>query len=213
MVSRKQVGVPVLLGSFIIFILSTLNSEPAEENNLNKNIPLDLLNQMTIQEEIRDGYERELFMDRWNDFDQDGCDTRKEVLIQESLVAVEIAEDCKIIQGKWVSVYDGLETEDPAKFDVDHFIPLAEAWDSGANLWTEEKRELFANDLSDPDSLIAVSRESNRNKGDRDPANWLPILPETHCWYVTTWISIKTRWDLNLDQAEFDAIEKVLNSC
>ncbi len=213
MASRKQVGVPLLFGSAIIFILSALNSEPVEEKALDRNISLDLLNQLTIQEESRDGYQRELFMDRWSDFDQDGCDTRREILIQESLIPVIVEEDCKIILGKWVSIYDGLETEDPATFDVDHFVPLAEAWDSGANLWTEEKRELFANDLSDPDSLIAVSRESNRNKGDRDPANWLPILPDTHCWYVTTWVGIKHRWNLSVDQAEFAAIEKILNSC
>lgn len=213
MAIRKQVGIPLIFGSALVFIFSNLNSAPINESSFDKNIAINLLNQLTIQEEARDGYKRELFMNSWSDFDSDGCDTRREVLIEESLVPVIIGEKCKIVSGKWLSIYDGTKTEDPTTLDIDHFVALAEAWDSGANLWSDEKRELFANDLSDPDALIAVTRESNRNKGDRDPAEWLPILPETHCWYVTSWISIKHRWQLSVDQQEFEAIEKVLTSC
>lgn len=213
MAIRKQVGIPLIFGSALVFIFSNLNSAPINESSFDKNIAINLLNQLTIQEEARDGYKRELFMNSWSDFDSDGCDTRREVLIEESLVPVIIGEKCKIVSGKWLSIYDGTRTEDPTTLDIDHFVALAEAWDSGANLWSDEKRELFANDLSDLDALIAVTRESNRNKGDRDPAEWLPILPETHCWYVTSWISIKHRWQLSVDQQEFEAIEKVLTSC
>lgn len=213
MAIRKQVGIPLIFGSALVFIFSNFNQVPTNEDSFDRNLALDLLNQLTIQEEVRDGYQRELFMNSWSDFDSDGCDTRREVLIEESLIPVVVDENCKILSGKWRSIYDGVETEDPATFDIDHFVALAEAWDSGANLWDDEKRKLFANDLSDPDTLIAVTRESNRNKGDRDPADWLPILPETHCWYVTTWISIKHRWQLSVDQREFEAIKNVLNSC
>jgi len=213
MAISRRFGIPVILGSAVVFIFSTFNAEPANENTLNKTLALDLLNQLSIQEENREGYERELFMDNWSDLDADGCDTRREVLFQESLTSVIVEEDCKIISGEWISTYDGIITKEPAEFDIDHFVPLAEAWDSGASLWNDEERKLFAEDLIDADSLIAVSRQSNRNKGDRDPAEWLPILPETHCWYVTTWISIKHRWRLSVDQKEFEAIRETLTLC
>ena len=213
MAINKKLGIPVLLGSAFVLMISALNSESETENSLEKPLALDLLSQISIQAEVREGYQRELFMTDWSDFDEDNCDTRREVLIQESLAPTEIEENCKITSGLWISIYDNVEASDPTLFDIDHFVPLAEAWDSGANLWQEDQRKLFAEDLSDPDHLIAVSRQSNRNKGDRDPAEWLPILPETHCWYVTTWVTIKHRWQLGMDQAEYEAIERILNSC
>jgi hypothetical protein len=219
MPSKRQIGLPVVLGSALILLFSSVDLNTAdlpstiENQEIAKETILELLSELEIAQEIRDGYERDLFMTSWSDLDQDGCDTRREVLILESLIPVELIENCKIASGKWYSLYDGIETTDPQTFDVDHFVPLAEAWDSGAYGWSDDRRRSFANDLTDPDSLIAVSRESNRNKGDRDPAEWLPILPQTHCWYVTTWVSIKHRWQLSVDQKEFKEIEKILNNC
>ncbi len=57
---------------------------------------------------------------------------------------------------------------DDSAIDIDHIVPLSEAWKSGASGWTTAKREQFANDLSIA-QLIAVSASSNRSKGDSDP--------------------------------------------
>ncbi|MFY9325674.1 MAG: HNH endonuclease family protein [Candidatus Nanopelagicales bacterium] len=219
MLKKRQIGLPVILGSALILLFNSVDLNISEPPLLNapqevgKKATLELLSNLLIATEARAGYERELFMTSWSDLDQDGCDSRREVLIAESLTPVELIENCKIVSGSWYSIYDALETTDPQYFDVDHFVPLAEAWDSGASRWSNDRRVAFANDLTDPDFLIAVSRESNRDKGDRDPAEWLPILPQTHCWYVTTWVSIKHRWQLSVDQKEFEEIEKILNKC
>jgi hypothetical protein len=45
--------------------------------------------------------------------------------------------------------------------DIDHLVPLAEAWRSGAGKWTTSRRTEFANDLTNPE-LIAVSSTSNQ---------------------------------------------------
>jgi hypothetical protein len=65
---------------------------------------------------------------------------------------------------------------------IDHVVPLAEAWRSGAAAWNADQRERFANDLVDP-QLIAVSASSNRSKGDQDPAEWKPPRRVTWCLY------------------------------
>lgn len=223
MALRNRIALPVIAGGVLAILFSNFENNPEQQTQTPEpsptvtNSPINpietLLSELVIQSESRAGYERELFMDNWSDFDNDGCDTRREVLIVESLIPVSLEVSCKIIVGQWYSAYDGVRTQDASVFDVDHFVPLAEAWDSGASLWSDEQRKLFANDLTDPDSLIAVSRESNRNKGDRDPAEWLPILPETHCWYVSTWVTIKHRWDLTVDEAEINAIRNVLRNC
>ena len=118
-----------------------------------------------IAPEQEGGYDRKLFK-HWSDLDKDGCDTRREVLIEESRTPVTVGSGCSITGGSWYSAFDGTETIDPSKFDVDHMVPLKEAWDSGAWEWDPEQRQAFANDMSIPESLIAVSASSNRSKGE-----------------------------------------------
>ena len=92
-------------------------------------------------------------------------------------------------------------------------MPLREAWESGAWAWSRAQRRAFANDLSHPDTLIAVSARSNRSKGARDPAEWLPPDPTVHCWYAQTWVGVKARWRLHVDQAERLALQRTLLAC
>ena len=173
---------------------------------------LGLLASLTVEPEHPDGYERDLFR-HWIDADRDGCDTRREVLIDESLTPVRVRDGCTLRRGSWVSAFDGLRTTDMSVLDIDHVVPLAEAWRSGANEWTDERREAFANDLGDERTLRAVSSSSNRSKGDQDPAEWLPPDVSFRCTYVEEWVAIKAAWGLSVDVAERDAIVEVLGGC
>ena len=100
-----------------------------------------------------------------------------------------------------------------ADLDVDHLVPLAEAWRSGAHAWDDARRRAFANDLDEPDALVAVTATSNRQKGDKDPAGWLPPRREQWCWYASAWIRVKAKWDLTADPDEAAALRQVLASC
>ena len=167
---------------------------------------------LRIEPEYVGGYNRDLFAD-WYDADRNGCNTRKEVLIAESLDSVQIGSGCSISGGRWFSIYDNVETTDSSKFDIDHMVPLSEAWDSGAWNWNADQRKYFANDLDQPFFLIAVTASSNRSKSDRDPAEWMPPNANYHCEYVRIWIEIKRAWDLSVDQAEHDYLARKLASC
>ena len=167
---------------------------------------------LRVEVENRAGYNRDLF-EHWIDADGDGCDTRREVLIQESLTPVTVEAACEIFGGTWVSLYDGFNSDNPSDFDIDHMVPLAEAWDSGASSWSDSRRRDFANDLSSPNSLIAVSSSSNRSKSDGDPADWLPPNSLYVCEYVEQWITVKQQWELSIDEAEARAIAHALSSC
>jgi hypothetical protein len=167
---------------------------------------------LRIEPEHDGGYNRDLFAD-WYDADRNGCNTRKEVLIAESLDPVQIGSNCAISGGPWFSIYDNVETTDSSKFDIDHMVPLSEAWDSGAWNWNADQRKHFANDLDQPFFLIAVTASSNRSKSDRDPAEWMPPNASYHCEYVRIWIEIKRAWDLSVDQAEHDYLARKLASC
>ena len=167
---------------------------------------------LRIEPEYVGGYDRDLFAD-WYDADRNGCNTRKEVLIAESLDPVQIGSGCTITGGRWFSIYDNVETTDSSKFDIDHMVPLSEAWGSGAWNWNADQRKHFANDLDKPFFLIAVTASSNRSKSDRDPAEWMPPNSGYHCEYVRIWIEIKRAWDLSVDQAEHNYLAQKLASC
>jgi hypothetical protein len=171
-----------------------------------------LITELVLAAEQGAGYDRDLFR-HWIDADGDGCNTRREVLIAEAKVKPSVFGDCDLAGGEWYSVYDQATTNDPSNFDVDHFIPLKEAWDSGAYAWSSEKRKEFANDLGFGGSLIAVTASSNRSKSDRDPADWLPPNSGYHCRYITNWVKVKIRWGLTVDSAELATIKEFGNSC
>ncbi|MGH2688099.1 MAG: lamin tail domain-containing protein, partial [Actinomycetota bacterium] len=170
---------------------------------------LDLLG--LASEGPRAGYDRDLFR-HWVDADADGCDTRQEVLIAVSVVPATIGAGCDVA-GEWVSLYDGVRTTDPSTLDIDHMVPLAEAWDSGSAGWDANRRETFANDLGYAGSLIAVSASSNRSKSDQDPAEWKPPNTAAWCTYATAWATVKIAWQLSADPAEMAALRTMLSHC
>jgi hypothetical protein len=157
-------------------------------------------------------YDRDLFR-HWIDADGDGCDTRAEVLIAESSTSTGRTGTCTITSGSWLSRYDGVRFTTASSLDIDHMVPLKEAWISGASGWSSTRRQDFANDLGDGRSLIAVSASTNRSKSDQDPDSWLPPSTSYRCTYVADWIAVKYRWGLSVDSAEKSALQDVLAGC
>jgi hypothetical protein len=171
-----------------------------------------LLASMEIEPEVTSGYDRSLFK-HWIDADGDSCDAREEVLIIESLEPVTLGTGCKVLTGRWLSNFDGVVITDSSKLDMDHMVPLKEAWDSGANTWSASRRQAFANDIDLPEALIAVSASSNRSKSARDPAEWLPTNLSYRCQYVEDWMAVKVKWELSVDAKEFEALRSVSVGC
>nr|WP_223245305.1 HNH endonuclease family protein [Streptomyces sp. CBMA156] len=167
---------------------------------------------LPVAEESREGYERTKFR-HWVDADRNGCNTRAEVLIAEAVEAPAVGPKCALLGGTWRSPYDDLVVDDARQLDVDHVVPLAEAWDSGASAWSAGEREAYANDLGDARSLVAVSARSNRSKADKDIAEWLPPLDSYRCTYLRDWTAVKTRWGLAVDAGEREAMGRLAEGC
>ncbi|MFE6977215.1 HNH endonuclease family protein [Streptomyces sp. NPDC057682] len=176
-------------------------------------LPLaDALAALPVADEDRSGYERTKFK-HWIDADKDGCNTRAEVLKAEAVVAPEQGARCKLTGGRWYSPYSNSYVDAPGGLDIDHLVPLAESWDSGASGWTAAEREAYANDLAEDRSLIAVTAATNRSKADQDPAEWLPPYQPYHCQYVTDWIATKLRWKLSIDTNEHNTLVQATAAC
>jgi hypothetical protein len=167
---------------------------------------------LPVATEVRTGYSRDLFP-HWVDADGDGCNTRYEVLIAEAVRTPSVGSGCTLSGGRWYSYYDNAYWTAPADLDVDHFVPLAEAWDSGARSWTATQRRSYANDVGDARALVAVTDDVNQAKGDRDPATWTPPYAPARCRYVGEWLAVKLRWRLTVDTAERSALVSLAGGC
>jgi hypothetical protein len=196
--------------SLVVLLLAT-NMVPAQAADVTYKNQKAAIASLKVADEVRTGYKRTLFK-HWTSAGN-GCDSRKAVIIDEAIVKPGVESGCKLIGGQWLSIYDNVKVTDAGKLDVDHMVPLAEAWDSGASSWDAAKKEMYANDQTDPRHLIAVTGASNRSKSDQDPADWMPTNKAYTCEYINNWIAIKVRWSLTIDAKEKLALESNLKGC
>ncbi|BBH65165.1 hypothetical protein ACTI_18500 [Actinoplanes sp. OR16] len=138
------------------------------------------------------------------------CDVRDSVLERDG-EKVKLS-GCNVVAGTWHSLYDDKTLDSPTKVDIDHTVPLANAWRSGAAKWDNDKRGDFANDLDRP-QLLAVSATSNRSKGDQDPSTWKPPARDNWCEYATDWVTVKSYWELTVTEKEKVALDDMLETC
>ncbi|QLJ00641.1 HNH endonuclease [Streptomyces sp. NEAU-sy36] len=167
------------------------------------------LSQLTVATEDRTGYSRDKFP-TWITI-EGTCDTREWILKRDGTNVVTDSA-CKSTSGSWYSPYDGATWTAASDVDIDHLVPLAEAWDSGAGKWTTAQRQAFANDVTRP-QLLAVTDNVNQSKGDQDPATWVPSRSAYVCTYVRAWVQVKYYYDLSVDPAEKSALQNYLSSC
>lgn len=101
--------------------------------------------------------------------------------------------------------YTGKAIKDVKKTDYDHIIPLMYVYTHGGANWSEEKSKEFADD---PTVGVCCTQFDNRAKGAKAPSEWLPTANiEDYCY---TWLVIADRFDLWLEQADYDVIVSVL---
>jgi hypothetical protein len=163
----------------------------------------------TAAEGSLDGYSRDLFP-HWITIDGN-CNTRETVLKRDG-TGVATGNDCYPTRGSWFSPYDGATWTNPSDVDIDHMVPLAEAWRSGARNWSSSKRVSFANNLTRA-QLWAVTDNVNQSKGDQDPSEWKPSRTAIWCLYARAWIDVKWGYGATADSAEKSALSSMLDRC
>lgn len=137
------------------------------------------------------------------------CDVRDDALIRDGR-GVEVDEECSFTSGAWLDPYTGTTLTDSGDVDIDHVVPLANAWRSGAASWDEEQKEAYAND---PGVLLSVDDAANQTKGDKGPEAWHPPNADYHCEYAGRWISIKHKWKLTINTQEKATLQDMLQGC
>ncbi|MEV0382275.1 HNH endonuclease family protein [Nonomuraea sp. NPDC050643] len=164
------------------------------------------------------GFDRDEFGPSWADVDRNGCDTRNDILKRdmENEKFKSGTHDCIVLSGTLHDPYSGktikFERGQDTSMDVqiDHLIPLSDAWQKGAQRWTATKRKEFAND---PLNLLAVDGPLNGQKSDSDAATWLPPRKAYRCAYIARQVDVKAKYEVWVTSAEKDAMETILRGC
>lgn len=172
------------------------------------------VDQIPTSAEANAGYDRDLFP-HWIDANGDCQNTRAEVLISERETDTPLtytsSSNCTVSGGRWYSYYDGASWYAASDVDIDHMVPLAEAWGSGASSWSTSRRQSYANDIGDYRTLVGVTDNVNQSKSDQDPAAWLPSINK--CRYIAEWVAVKIRWGLSADSAEKSVLSSYASRC
>lgn len=162
------------------------------------------------------GYTRDKFGPAWADVDKNGCDTRNDILKRDLTGETFERNNCVVLTGTLADKYTGKTikfvrgVKTSSAVQIDHVIPLSDAWQKGAQQLTAEQRKQLAND---PLNLMAADGPANSSKGDSDAATWLPSNKSFRCEYVARQTSVKAKYKLWMTEAERDAIRSILNTC
>lgn len=198
-------------------------SSPTAESQVEAMTARRLLAELRVADRLQpDTYDRDAFGSAWSDTDGNGCNQRDDVLLRDAVPGTTTVADqggCAhdVLAGTWIDpytgktlVFDDLKDLSQAQaIQIDHVVPLAEAWASGADTWSDNKRREFANDLA---VLLAVDGPTNASKSDGDPAAWRP-RKAYQCVYARRWIRTKHRYDLAVDASEATALRGMLGYC
>ena len=176
------------------------------------------LDQVDTATQVATGYDRDLFGQSWADVDRNGCDTRNDILARD-LVDVAFkpgTRDCVVLTGVLHDTYtattiDFERGEQSSQLvQIDHVVPLSWAWRHGANTWTGQQREEFAND---PINLQAVDGATNSSKSDSGPGEWMPPAQSYHCEYAARYVLLLTAYQLTVDDVDRSTLASTLDAC
>lgn len=164
------------------------------------------------------GYARDLFGQAWADVDRNGCDTRNDVLRRDLQPSVlrSGTHGCLVLSGTLRDPYTGTTIafvrgqSTSSLVQIDHVVPLSDAWQKGAQQWPTSRRTALAND---PLNLLAVDGLTNQHKSDGDSATWLPPNKAYRCPYAARQIAVKVKYGLWVTGAERDALGRILATC
>lgn len=178
-----------------------------------------VLNQLPVKGRApKTGYARTQFGPAWADVDHNGCDTRNDILNRDlkDVTHRPGTHDCIVLTGVLNDPYTGRTIhfqrgrDTSTAVQIDHVVALSDAWQTGAQQLSADRRRELAND---PDNLLAVDGPANQQKSDSDAASWLPANRSFRCAYVARQIGVKRKYSLWVTAAEKGAMQRVLSSC
>ena len=161
-----------------------------------------------------DNYDRIGQFGRWiNDTSDEVCfNTRAKVLVRDAVdtVVFKDSNHCVVESGAWNDPYTTETFTSASDVQIDHLVPLKNAYLSGAYKWDFKARCLYANYLGYDFHLISASGHENMRKGDKAPDKYMPPEESYACTYVRNWLAVKMLWGLTMTMPEAIAIRQIM---
>lgn len=157
-----------------------------------------------------------------------GCGTRDDVLKEQlSGPVLKAGSRCTVVAGTLTAdPYTGASvTFVPGDaVQIDHVVPLALAYDQGANAWPLDKRKAFANDTAL--NLLATAGPVNNFKSDMTAAEWLKAVqppdktmqvvmtdPNRRCAFGVKYVSVMAAYGLPITPEDKAALTTAFGAC
>lgn len=204
---------------------------------------LSTLSALPVQARVKDeSYDRDCtpghacsFGAAWTD-DQsapdghNGCGTRDDML-KKSLAnpVLKTGSRCTVVAGTLTAdPYTGVTVvfakAQADAVQIDHVVPLALAYDQGANAWPMDKRKAFANDTAL--NLVVTAGPVNNFKSDMTAAEWLKAVqppdktmqvvmtdPNRRCAYGVKYVSVMAAYGLPITPEDKTALATAFGAC
>ena len=169
-------------------------------------------------------YRRAAFGEAWTDETSapgghNGCDTRNDILdrdlVDKTFTAITrcpTAVATGTLRDPYTSTTIAFTRGNQvgAAVQIDHIVPLALAWDLGARTWPDDQRQRFAND---PANLLAVQGRANQDKGDAEPAHWMPPNHAFWCQYAVQFAAVLRGYALPIDERSAAVLRDAAATC
>lgn len=146
---------------------------------------------------------------------------------------VEIKEDSdikdiKLVMDESFRYEENDDIKNTQILDIDHIVPLENAWFSGGWNWKPWQMKSYANDMT-PGHLEVSPAGMNRSKSDKPINKWIPSIynnsnskPKTelknikidskaNCEYASNYAAVKYRWNLGITDREKDTLKTIVN--
>ena len=195
-------------------LMTVAYSSPSEET-----AEMDLLSWnefKTSPPKPKEKYDRKKHFGIWLDLlDDNTCfTTRGLVLVRDSKVPVRTKVDkpCRVISGEWFDPYTDQVYVKAWHVEVDHVVPLKNAYISGADKWSWKRRCAYFNYMGNKFHLMPIETVTNREKSDRSVEEWTPPNKKYQCQYVANWLKIKAIWSLRMSENEVNGINNVIKT-
>ena len=161
-------------------------------------------------------------LEDWPDIDEDCRDARMEVLIALGLDLVLDENKCTVLSGRWRDEFTGEPITSLDEVKIVNLVPLAHAHMAGGYAWPADRKQDFAYryELAEQMSFspqaplasnLIIVRQDPRQ--DRSITDWQPDGQAAKCTYAKRWVTVKTLWQLSVDDAERETLDTILRGC
>lgn len=158
-------------------------------------------------------YDREKHFGTWvNPQSDDSCLDVRGLVLQRDAIDHDIrtSRRCRVKTGVWLDPYTGQYLDSPDLVQIDHMVPLKNAYMTGAHEWDARRRCLYANYMGNKFHLISVYGLENQSKSDRAPDSYVPPNKKFVCTYLKNWLEVKLIWNLKITPNERLGILKMI---